>query len=176
MKRGRHEYVIDGYNLLHCLFPGKNKPSLEKMRMETEKLLLAFQQNTGNPLTLVYDGKDTYREQAFGDPLHILFTPARKSADDWIVDYVKSLNTKIKLVTIVSSDNELRNHASAFGASCMKSEEFAELLQGGPGVSGRKSSRTSPKGRATAEKGAVSGELCDREIDRWKMLFLKGKP
>jgi uncharacterized protein len=177
MKRGRRlEYVIDGYNLIHCLFPGKNKPSLETMRRRTENRLLLFQRNTGNTITLVYDGKDRFREHCSGIALHIVFTSAAKSADLWIVDYVKSLNTKIKLVTIVSSDNELRTYAAAFGARCMKSEEFADLLDGNPVKSGGKNSSLCEKTRAAMEKSTLSGELCDMEIDRWKKLFLSEKP
>lgn len=171
MKRGRHEYVIDGYNLVHCLFPGREKTSLEQMRNDTEKLLLAFYRTGRNPLTVVYDGKGRFREHASGAPLHIVFTPARKSADLWIVDYVKSLNTKIKLVTIVSSDNELRTYASAFGARCMKSEAFAKLLHGRPGAAGSENSRQ----LAAGDKNDGPVELCEMEIDRWRQLFLKGK-
>ncbi|NTU97374.1 MAG: NYN domain-containing protein [Chlorobiaceae bacterium] len=173
MKRGCHEYVIDGYNLIHHLFPDRKQTPLEAMRREMEKLLLAFHRDSGNPLTVVYDGNDCFREHSSGAPLHIVFTPASKSADLWMVDYVKSLNTKIKLVTIVSSDNELRTYASAFGARCMKSEEFAELLHGAPMDSCGQKNRFSGGRRPATDKSGGSGELCDREIERWKKLFLE---
>ncbi|NTW55525.1 MAG: NYN domain-containing protein [Chlorobiaceae bacterium] len=173
MKKVWHEYVIDGYNLLNCLFPSTGKRPLEKLRHELEKKLKAFLRASGSHLTVVYDGKGRFREQASGAPLHIVFTPTSKSADEWIVDYVKSLNTKIKLVTIVSSDNELRTCASAFGARNMKSEEFAELINGGQLAAGLQRNGPDSRSRVPGEKSGC-GELCEKEIERWKKLFQKG--
>lgn len=173
MKRVWHEYVIDGYNLLNCLFPSNGTRPLEKLRDELEKRLIAFLRVSGNHLMVVYDGKGRFREQASGAPLHIVFTPASKSADQWIVDYVKSLNTKIKMVTIVSSDNELRAGSAAFGARCMKSEEFAELMKGGPAAADRHRKRPDSHSRFSGDKNVGRGELCEKEIESWKKLFQK---
>jgi uncharacterized protein len=174
MKRGKIEYVVDGYNLIHCLFPDGKKTSLEEMRKKTEALLLAFQKEQRCSVTIVYDGKECFRELASGTSLHIVFTPASKSADRWIIDYVKSLNTKIKLVTIVSTDNEIRRDATAFGAQCIRSEDFAKLLKS------RSTSRNNENKRGFYLQGkenkAIDAEvLCEHEIALWKKLFIKGK-
>jgi predicted RNA-binding protein with PIN domain len=175
MKKGWHEHVIDGYNLLHSLFPGKKKTLLEDKRKEAERLLLAFHRKTGNPVTIVYDGKERFREYASGAPLHIVFTPASKSADQWIVDYVKSLNTKIKLVTIVSSDNELCSCAAAYGARNIKSEDFAILLQAGTQAARSEKSRSTGRLAGIEDQKVDAEGLSEKEIQRWRKLFLKGK-
>jgi hypothetical protein len=174
MDRGRNEIVVDGYNLLHKLYPAPASASLEVLRQETEKQLLGFQQETGCPITVVYDGKGGPRENAFGAPLHVVFTPASKSADLWIIDYVKSLNTKVKMVTIVSSDDEIRRYATAFGARCITSEAFVLRLE----KNGRASqgNRHSQSGHISfKEKKFNEKLLSDREVDRWMKLFSRDK-
>jgi uncharacterized protein len=174
MKRGNTEYVVDGYNLIHCLFPNGKKASLEEMRRKTEALLLAFKKEHRCSVTIVYDGKECFRELASGTSLHIVFTPASKCADRWIIDYVKSLNTKIKLVTIVSTDNEIRRNATAFGAQCIRSEDFAKLLKdrsaSGDGENKRDFNRYDKENKAIDAE--VPGE---QDIALWKNLFNKGK-
>ncbi|MEI8186446.1 MAG: NYN domain-containing protein [Chlorobiaceae bacterium] len=175
MSRGHSEIVVDGYNLLYKLFPPSLSESLDVLRQETEKLLLSFQRNKQCPITIVYDGKGASGECAYGAPLHIVYTPASKSADLWIIDYVKSLNTKVKMVTIVSSDDEIRLYATAFGAKCIKSEEFVRQL--------KKNSRAEPQNDRHIPSGQLSFKekefneklLSDQEVDRWMKLFTRNK-
>ena len=171
MTRGHGEIVVDGYNLLYKLYPSPAPASLDVLRQETEKHLLRFQQEKQCPVTIVYDGKGWPRESAFGAPLHIVFTPASKSADLWIIDYVKSLNTKVKMVTIVSSDDEIRRYATAFGARCIKSEEFVLQLQTTAGTDTPGNRHSSFKEKKFNEK-----LLSDREVDRWMKLFTRDRP
>jgi predicted RNA-binding protein with PIN domain len=174
MVRGRNEIVVDGYNLLHKLYPSPDSVSLDVLRQETEKQLLCFQQETGCPVTVVYDGKGGPRESASGAPLHIVFTPAAKSADLWIIDYVKSLNTKVKMVTIVSSDDEIRRYATAFGARCIKSEAFALRLTKNSCAS-QENKHTQSRHISFKEKKFNEKLLSDREVDRWMKLFSRDK-
>ena len=175
MKRGAKEILVDGYNLIHKLYPSLTSASLDMLREETEKQLLCFQQKTESPITIVYDGKGSPRECAFGAPLHIVFTPASKSADLWIIDYVKSLNTRVKMVTIVSSDDEIRRYATAFGATCIKSETFA--LQLNEMVTAAASGDSNPASRrmAVKEKKFNDKLLSEREVARWMKLFSREK-
>ncbi len=176
MTRGLGEIVVDGYNLLYKLYPPPASASLDVLRQETEKQLLRFQQENACPVTIVYDGKGGPRESAFGAPLHIVFTPASQSADLWIIDYVKSLNTKVKIVTIVSSDDEIRRYATAFGARCIKSEEFVLQLQRTKGAETSGNNHLMPKQRSFKEKKFNDKLLSEQEIDRWMKLFNRDKP
>ena len=175
MKTGAKEIVVDGYNLIHKLYPSLASASLEVLREQTEKQLLRFQQETGLLVTIVYDGKGSPRERAFGAPLHIVFTPASKSADHWIIDYAKSLNTKVKMVTIITSDDEIRRYVTAFGATCIKSETFARQLQEIDAAVTAGNDKT--RSRHLSVKGKkFNGELLsDREVNRWMKLFTSEK-
>ncbi len=171
MKTDAKEIVIDGYNLIHKLYPSPTSASLDLLRQKTEKQLLCFQQEKRCSVTIVYDGKGNHKECAFGAPLHIVFTPAAKSADLWIIDYVKSLNTKVKMVTIVSSDDEIRRYTTAFGARCIKSEVFAlQLNEITSAVTTNNPNERSLR-MTTKEKKGNAELLSDREVARWMRLF-----
>ncbi len=171
MKTGNKEVVVDGYNLIHKLYPSPSQASLEFLRQETEKKLLRFQQETDSQITIVYDGKGSPRECAYGAPLHIVFTPSSKSADLWIIDYVKSLNTRVKMVTIISSDDEIRRYAAAFGAKCIKSEAFALQLNEIEAAVTIRSNSTRSLRMSIKEKKFNGKLLSDREVTRWMKLF-----
>ena len=164
MKTEVNEIVVDGYNLIHKLYESLTSDTLEFLRLKTEEQLLCFQKKSGCLITIVYDGKGSAKESAFGAPLHVVFTPASKSADLWIIDYVKSLNTRVKMVTIVSSDDEIRRYATAFGAKCLKSETFAlQLKESGAAVTMQNNKKFN------------RGPLSDREVARWMKLFCAKK-
>ena len=171
MKTGAKEIVVDGYNLIHKLYPSLASTSLEVLREKTEKQLLRFQKKTDCPVTIVYDGKGSPRERAFGAPLHIVFTAASKSADHWIIDYAKSLNTRVKKVTIITSDNEIQRYARAFGATCIKSETFARQLQEIEAADAFRNDKGRTSNATVKEKKFNSGLVSDREISRWMKLF-----
>ena len=171
MKTGAKEIVVDGYNLIHKLYPSLASASLEVLREKTEKQLLRFQRETDCPVTIVYDGKNSPRERAFGAPLHIVFTSASKSADHWIIDYAKSLNTRVKKVTIITSDNEIQRYARAFGATCIKSETFARQLQEIEAADAFRNDKGRTSNATVKEKKFNSGLVSDREISRWMKLF-----
>jgi predicted RNA-binding protein with PIN domain len=167
MKKAPKEFVVDGYNLMHKLFPSPSPASLEVLREETEKKLLLFQRKRKYAITIVYDGKGSPRECATIMPMHVVFTPAGKSADQWIIEYVKSLNTSVKKVTIITSDHEIRRFAAAFGATCMTSELFAmEMNNSGSSVSLLKGND-----RAGIEQKFKTELLSEQEVDQWKALF-----
>jgi uncharacterized protein len=171
MKTGAKEIIVDGYNLIHKLYPSLKSESLEVLREKTEKQLLCYQQETDCPVTIVYDGKGRHREIAYGAPLHIVFTPASKSADHWIIDYAKSLNTKVKMVTIITSDNEIRRYANAFGAKCVKSEIFARQLQEMEAAVAMRNDNPGSRRMTVKEKKFNGALLSDREVNRWMQLF-----
>ncbi|NTU45737.1 MAG: NYN domain-containing protein [Chlorobiaceae bacterium] len=175
MKTASREFVVDGYNLIHKLIPSPSASPLEQLRLEMEKKLLSFQRKNRCAVTIVYDGKASAREHSSIIPLHIVFTPATKSADQWIIDYVKSLNTNVKKVTIVSSDDEIRRYSEAFGARCIKSEAFA-LKLGENGTSAPLSEGKRRSGFGKTIDKAVRGEpLSDKEVAQWAELFTRGK-
>ena len=161
------EIIIDGYNLLHKLFPSVSRTNLALHRNKTESLLNRYQKQRKSTITVVYDGGGV-RESSEGSSLSIVYTASSKSADNWIIDYVKSLNTNRKMVTIVSSDREVCRYGLAFGAKCMSSEEFLAILSPGK----RQRNPCCP----VAERKFSEGFLDSNEVDQWKRLFRHRKP
>jgi predicted RNA-binding protein with PIN domain len=165
MNHRNREIVVDGYNLLHALYHPAPSSQFEPFRRKLEMRLLHYQRAHARPITLVYDGDGQHGDRCSHSPLHTVFTSRRKSADRWIVDYVKSLNPTVKMVTIVSSDEEIRRYASAFGAECMKSEVFASILMS-------PSRKHGDDGESAGNRKKFSSdELSGEDVERWKLLF-----
>ncbi|NTW68436.1 MAG: NYN domain-containing protein [Chlorobiaceae bacterium] len=175
MKTVQGEFVVDGYNLLHKLFPSPSGSSLEELRLKMEQKILSFQRKNRVSITIVYDGNRSGGEYATATPLHIVFTPATKSADQWIIDYVKSLNTNVKKVTIISSDDEIRRYTAAFGAKCIKSEQFAAKLVTETAASPDSEGKRRSGFGATIDKTFRGELLSDQEVARWTELFTRGR-
>ncbi|ASQ91508.1 hypothetical protein CHL67_11740 [Prosthecochloris sp. GSB1] len=162
----RHrEIIIDAYNLLHKLRPAGSRDSLRHRREEMESLLLSFRQSSGQKITLVYDGSHKHGPCREAGDLDRVFTTRNRTADDWIIGYLKSLGRNTQMFTIVSSDRLIRMHATALGALCMPSEVFAETLLGREDWN-----VPAPAGREPEEKCGGKA-LGDKEIARWMKTF-----
>jgi len=161
-----NELVIDGYNLLHKLYPSSAGTALDKLRRKMETALRSFQLRRQCSITIVYDGSGI-RDSSCGNTLHTIYTASSKTADAWIIDYVKSLNTSRKMVTIVSSDREVTLYGKAYGAKCLTSEEFIGLLE---------KSRT-PAGKNDRDDNGKfrNGFLDSNEVKKWMHLFESGR-
>ena len=159
------EFIIDGYNLLYKLFPDKRQRTLQEKREEAELLLLGFRQSERVKVTVVYDGRfprGALREEG---ALNRVFTSQGYSADEWIIDYLKSLGSRSRMFTIVSSDRFICRHATAYGASYMLSEHFIERLFAGK----KKKDRQKESGNIRKKFG--SDRLSQKEVDQWLLLF-----
>ncbi len=161
-----NEVVIDGYNLLYKLFPASAETTLDELRGKTETALRRFQLRHKCSITIVYDGSGI-RDSCCSSKLHTIYTASSKTADAWIIDYVKSLNTSRKMVTIVSSDREVSLYGKAYGAKSLTSEEFIGLLE----------KMTLPEFRNDLNYNGKFGNdfLDSSEVMKWKRLFENGK-
>lgn len=163
------EYIVDGYNLLHKLFPEKQRNTLQEKREKTETMLLGFQRSARTKVTVVYDGQHTRGVFRDTGALNRIFTSPGYSADDWIVDYLKSLGSKAQLFTIVSSDRFICRHATANGASYMLSENFIDTYLCGTKSHERKNDTV------VNRKKYSNNQLTQKEVDHWLELFSKTK-
>lgn len=169
MTRSFKECIVDGYNLLHKLFPDKTRHSLQEKRERAEQRLLQFQRSTGTRVTIVYDGRHPRGSFREAGALNRVFTSHGHSADAWIINYLKSLGRKAQMFTIISSDRFICRHAAASGASYMLSEEFIERhLSGGKGRQGQGE-------RGTNRKKFSKDRLSQEEVDHWLALFSETK-
>ena len=159
------EFIVDGYNLVHKLFPDRAQYSLQDKREQAETMLLGFQQSTRQKVTVVYDGQHPQGSFRDAGALNRFFTSPHYSADEWIIDYLKSLGSNAQMFTIVSSDRIICRNATACGTAYMLSEDFIEKY-----LSGNKGrERTGERG--TNRKKFGGGQLSQNEVDRWLMLF-----
>ena len=161
------EFIVDGYNLLHKLFPEKAQGSLQHKREKTERMLLGFQQSTRWKVTIVYDGQHSRAPFQDSGALNRVFTASGGSADEWIIDYLKSLGSNAQMFTIISSDRFICRHASARGASYMLSEDFIRQY-----LSGKDRRNKTGKNGSNKEKSS-DVSLSRKEVDHWLSIFGK---
>ncbi len=159
------EIIVDGYNLLHKLPDGGTRRSLEERRENMETRLLGFQRSSRQKVTVVYDGNRAHGPSEETGALDRVFTASGTTADEWIIDYLKSLGRSARMFTVVTSDRLIRTHASALGASCLLSEEFVKTHLKGA----RK--RTEKTAHPDHPDKFGSGALGDREVARWMKEF-----
>lgn len=159
------EFIVDGYNLVHKLFPDRAQYSLQDKREQAETMLLGFQQSTRQKVTVVYDGQHPQGSFRDAGALNRFFTSPHYSADEWIIDYLKSLGSNAQMFTIVSSDLFICRNATACGAAYMLSEDFIEKH-----LSTNKGQCRTGEQRTNREKFG-SGQLSQKEVDRWLTLF-----
>ena len=158
------ETVIDGYNLIHKLWRPGSGASMADLRDRLEPMLSAYRKAYRRHVTLVYDGGPGPRSLSSSGAIEVVFSGSGQTADQRIVELVRSLSSRAGLVTVVTSDREIRRHVIAWGASCTSSESFIAELQAlglcGHGSASRKT-----------VKNDASAPLSDAEVARWMKLF-----
>jgi len=163
------ETVIDGYNLIHKLWhPGKGTP-MAPLRERLETLLSTYRKKARRHVTVVYDGGPRHRSISSSGAIEVVFSGSGKSADDRIVDHVRALQSRAALVTVVTSDREVRRHVIAWGAACTSSESFIDEL----GKMGIRSQEGFGKPKSDGPSAIKDGSnpLGDDEVARWMKLF-----
>ena len=173
MPAPNRETIVDGYNLIHKLWrPGREKASMTELRDRLESMLSAYRKATRRHVTVVYDGGAGPGARTSSGAIDVVFSGSDRTADQRIVELVRTLRSRAGLVTVVTSDREIRLHVIAWGGSCTDSESFiTELdslgLGGRPGSSSRSTKRIDRKKTGTQP-------LDDTEVERWLKLFGRG--
>jgi uncharacterized protein len=163
------ETVIDGYNLIHMLWHPGREMHMAPLRERLEALLAAYRKKTRRHVTVVYDGGPRNRSISSSGVIEVVFSGSGTTADARIVDHVRALRSRAALVTVVTSDLEIRRHVIAWGAACTSSESFLDEL-GKLGVMAPKGSGNRKADKASALKNGLD-PLSDGEVERWLKLF-----
>ncbi len=165
MSRFLREFIIDGYNLLHAL--GLQQPglTLEEQRAHLEAYLIEAQEKKRCKITIVYDGRNRGKALRDAGALNRVFTASQVTADEWIIDLLRSSPKQARQLTVVSSDTLITSHASAYGAKRMSSETFADRYLEECRGSGKKHARSEHAGKSADRR------LSDREVNAWMKLF-----
>lgn len=170
MAKACRETVIDGYNLIHKLWQPQKGNAMAPLRERLETLLSAYRKTTRRHVTVVYDGGAGPGGHSSSHAVDVLFSGTKMNADSRIVEFVRSLGNRAGLVTVVSSDLEIRQHVIAWGAAWTSSESFASELArlGLLTTPGRP-----PAGKPTGAAGKKEGHLPlgDKEVAQWMKLF-----
>jgi hypothetical protein len=173
MPAPNRETIIDGYNIIHKIWrPGSEKASMAELRDRLESMLSAYRKATRRHVTVVYDGGPGPGPRSSSGAIDVVFSGSDRTADQRIVELVRALNSRAGLVTVVTSDREIRRHVIAWGASCSDSESFISELEE-RGLGGRPGA-TRRAGKGASREKTGSQPLDDAEVERWLKLFGRG--
>jgi predicted RNA-binding protein with PIN domain len=127
-------YIVDGYNVLHALFPGMTGADLDDHRRWLTGQLAGFAAMKDARVTLVFDAHDKPSpacEQVPGTRVEVCFAGGRFTADTLIARRIAEQPADATIV-VVSADQEVQRTASRAGVLRMTPRELgAELNDSG---------------------------------------------
>lgn len=156
----KHQYIIDGYNMIHRIerYRSLLVTSLENARQGLLLQLSNFRARTMADLSVVFDGQRSSRQKTYG--IKVYYSDRPNNADDFIKRLVDTLKHR-NMVTVVSSDNEVMWYAKNSGCAVVSVEHFQSQLE-----------RVKTTSAAGKEMDAKSDpNLSSKEIDEWIKLF-----
>ncbi|MEZ5125142.1 MAG: NYN domain-containing protein [Thermoleophilia bacterium] len=123
--------IVDGYNVLHALFPGASKDELFARRDWLSERIASVIALRGGSAMLVFDAHNaetTHCRPLKGVPLEVCFAGGRFTADTLIARRIAEQPADVA-VTVVSGDQEVQRTAARAGVSRMTPREFAAMLE-----------------------------------------------
>jgi predicted RNA-binding protein with PIN domain len=126
----RNLLIVDGYNVLHALFPGASKEDLFARRDWLADRLASVIALQGASAVLVFDGhgtRTTSSRPVRGAPIEVVFAGGRFTADTLIARRIAEQPADAR-VTVVSADQEVQRTAARAGVSRMTPRELGALL------------------------------------------------
>lgn len=130
MRVNRRLFIVDGYNVLHALFPGASKEDLFARRDWLADRLAGLAAREGASAVLVFDGHGREGSTSWpikGAPVEVSFAGGRFTADTLIARRIAEQPADV-LVTVVSADQEVQRTAARAGVSRMTPRELGALL------------------------------------------------
>jgi predicted RNA-binding protein with PIN domain len=121
-------WIVDGMNVIGSRPTGWWRDRPGAMRSLVEELE-AFARRTGDPVTVVFDGKPFELEG--GDGVTVLFASRRRpnAADDDIAELVERDEEPASL-SVATSDADLARRVRAAGTTVVGAGEFRRMLDG----------------------------------------------
>jgi predicted RNA-binding protein with PIN domain len=124
--------LVDGYSLLHNwpeLAPDRPRHS-ERARDELVQILTRYQDATGEPITIFFDGSGKAPNTAKGSStrsVEVLFSPAGKTADD-LIERAAHRFSEYGEVMVVTDDRAERDVVSGFGGATASCANFIRMI------------------------------------------------
>ena len=129
--------LVDGYNALHGWPQFTSRKSrlrtLEQRREALLRVLRQYADQSGQPVTVVFDGYAAKRKPPKGEAeagmhagrgLEVLFSDKGKTADE-VIERVVALAPHPERILVATSDNVERQIVETLGAQSMSTELFA---------------------------------------------------
>jgi len=128
-------FIVDGYNVLHALFPGSSRDELFARRDWLADRLASYVATVGAGAVLVYDGhgaSSTSSRPIPGAPVEVCFAGGRFTADTLIARRIAGQPADVAVV-VVSADGEVQRAAARAGVRRMTPSELGAALSSGAG-------------------------------------------
>jgi predicted RNA-binding protein with PIN domain len=142
-------FLIDGYNLLHALSPGRATPAAREGLVGR---LEAFCRRGGYRARVVFDPTGGMRRRETRGELEVWSVAPGRTADEELVLLLGSTPDRTAF-TLVSNDRAIAEAARKRGAQVLSCQEFGRLL-------------TEPPAEAEKSDGAPP-----HEVDHWMREF-----
>jgi predicted RNA-binding protein with PIN domain len=128
-------YIVDGYNVLHALFPSATRDELFARRDWLADRLADHVALAGAAAVLVFDGpgsSSTSSRPIAGAPVEVCFAGGHFTADTLIARRIAEQPADVAVV-VVSADAEVQRTAARAGVRRMTPRELGAELADGPG-------------------------------------------
>jgi len=125
--------IIDGYNLIHQIFPDDQDGDVARIGKNRKRLLIKLEPLVNvlaRKITVVFDGQSgkTQNNQNDSEVIDVIYSPPHLSADTVIENLVWKAD-RPENILVVTSDRLERDGASASGADTMASSRFISMLK-----------------------------------------------
>ena len=125
--------IIDGYNLIHQIFPEDRRGDLASLARNRKKLLIQIEPLVNllaRKITVVFDGQTGGNRNGEKDSevINVVYSPPNSSADTLIENLVWKAEHPEDIL-VVTSDRLERNAADASGADTIASSLFIAMLR-----------------------------------------------
>lgn len=140
-------YIVDGYNVLHALFPGAEAEELFSRRDWLADQLAGFAALRGAAAVVVFDGRGDRSSSCRpikGTPLEVCFAAGPFTADTLIARRIAERPADVDVV-VVSGDQEVQRTAARSGVRRMTPLELGRELSASGSAPDLDSSRESTR-------------------------------
>ena len=125
-------YLVDGYNVIFCMSDQYPTHDLETGRKRLIDALQDFGAHNDIEIIIVFDGQGTslkIREETLSEYFHILFTPARMTADSYIERESYKRRDEYRSIFVVTSDGPEQNQVLGHGSYRLAVADLERMLK-----------------------------------------------
>lgn len=124
-------YLVDGYNVIFCMNDKYPVHDLETSRKMLIDVLQDFGAHNDVEIIIVFDGQGSslkIREETLSENFHVVFTPARMTADSYIERESYKRRDEYRSVFVVTSDGEEQTQVLGHGSYRMAVADLERIL------------------------------------------------